>query len=468
MSRASSTNPEFAGESRSLRKGDETRGRAPDAGGPAGSPAEAGSGGTLGPDARIPGDAAFLGTCDGIDLYSAGSPATVAAIWRDFQKTAWFTPFQDIDWISAWLASRPEHARPRMSVILAYSGDRLRMILPMAKISRYGFHELHWAADNCNDLNAPLIDPDFIPLLTSTTVKKIWARLAESGEMAGAICLRRQPERIAGHPNPFITRRSTGSSCETHSLSLHTGWTDLYASLRSAKSRRRLREKLKKLRKAGRLSFRGVRAPVERQLFIDRILCWKSEQLRSAGERDPFAGGSAGSGVRATILGFARRDADARKLRVYGLYVDGKPLAGLIGFSSGDTFSMLTMAYAPDSDGSTSPGLCLLLKTLELAARSGLGAYDFLAGDEPYKFEWCDTHTRLRDDFFGMTAGGLSLTLACRLLLALKKAVKSNPFLFGCLKAANAWRIRTAARRRGPEGEETVQTAGNKQVRRPL
>ncbi len=167
--------------------------------------------------------------------------------------------------------------------------------------------------------------------------------------------------------------------------------------------------------------------------------------------------------MRSTILDFARRDADARKLRVYGLYVDGKPQAGLIGFSSGDTFSMLTMAYAPDSDGSTSPGLCLLLKTLELSARSGLKTYDFLAGDEPYKFEWCDTHTGLCDDFLGMTAGGLSLALAFRVRLAVKKAIKSNPFLFGRLKAANAWRIRTAARLRGFQGSKTVQTAEDKQ-----
>ncbi len=353
-------------------------------------------------------------------------------------------------------------------MVLGYTDDRLMMILPMARMCRFGISALHWAADNSNDFNAPIIDPHFVPQLTPAKVEKIWALLAKNDPTVDAICLKRQPERIAGHVNPFVTSRSTNSSCSSHSLTLRTGWTELYASIRSTKSRRRLREKFKKLRKSGRVSFRSVRDPVARRIFVEQILSWKSRQLEGAGERNPFEDGSTGSGLRSTVLDFARRDRDARKLRVYGLFVDGKPQAGLIGFASGDTFSMLTMAYAPDSDGSTSPGLCLLLKTLELTARSDLKAYDFLAGDEPYKFEWCDTHTGLFDNFIGMTASGLFLALTLRLRLEVKKAIKSNTFLFGRLKAANAWRIRLAARLRGFEGSKPVHSAESKPGHRTL
>lgn len=472
--RASSTDQRIAGGSKALRQGDDARVYEYDAGGFVErltaveelSAARSGDAHRL--RAGVPDGAVYLGACDGLDLYSVASLDAVTEIWREFQQSAWHTPFQDIDWIGAWLASKPEDARPRAFVVMAYSGDRLRMILPMAETSRFGVHVLRWAADNSNDFNAPVIDPEFVPFLTPDTVERIWALLAKSDNAVDAICLKRQPDRIAGHANPFITRHSTSSSCSSHSLSLHSGWTELYATLRSAKSRRRLREKFKKLRKSGSLTFRSVREPVARQLFIDQILSWKSRQLQGAGERDPFGDSSSGSGVRSTILDFARRDGEASKLRIYGLFIDGKPLAGLIGFTAGDTFSMLTMAYAPDSDRSTSPGLCLLLKTLELTARSNLKTYDFLAGDEPYKFEWCDIHTGLFDNFLGMTASGLFLAMTLRVRLAVKKAIKSNPYLFGRLKAANAWRIRARQRFEGSAASQPSERPESERHGRPV
>ena len=69
------------------------------------------------------------------------------------------------------------------------------------------------------------------------------------------------------------------------------------------------------------------------------------------------------------------------------LEVDGKPVAGSLGFVDGDTYYYYLPAWEPELAPLAPSGL-LLANLIERAYERGLRRFDFMLGDEPYKARW--------------------------------------------------------------------------------
>ena len=67
------------------------------------------------------------------------------------------------------------------------------------------------------------------------------------------------------------------------------------------------------------------------------------------------------------------------------LYGDEHPLAASFGFEEDDAYYLYNTAYDPAAS-SLSPGVVLLYALIRGCIRRGLRTFDFLKGDEPYKF----------------------------------------------------------------------------------
>ncbi len=78
--------------------------------------------------------------------------------------------------------------------------------------------------------------------------------------------------------------------------------------------------------------------------------------------------------------------------RLFVLQVGGRTVAALYGFSSGKTFSFFQSGMDP-AWAKLSVGLVLMGCSIREAIRSGHDHFDFLRGDEAYKFQWA-TQTR--------------------------------------------------------------------------
>lgn len=78
--------------------------------------------------------------------------------------------------------------------------------------------------------------------------------------------------------------------------------------------------------------------------------------------------------------------------RLFVLRVGGKAIAALYGFSAGKRFSFYQSGMDPDWSR-LSVGLVLMGYSIEEAIRSGHDEFDFLEGDQPYKYQWA-TKTR--------------------------------------------------------------------------
>src|SRR5213595_2561030 len=74
-------------------------------------------------------------------------------------------------------------------------------------------------------------------------------------------------------------------------------------------------------------------------------------------------------------------------LRLFVLWLDGQPVASLYGFRYGRTFYFVQTGFDP-AYGRHAVGLITVGLTIKSAIAEGAEEYDFLRGDEAYKFRW--------------------------------------------------------------------------------
>jgi CelD/BcsL family acetyltransferase involved in cellulose biosynthesis len=85
--------------------------------------------------------------------------------------------------------------------------------------------------------------------------------------------------------------------------------------------------------------------------------------------------------------------AERHQVRLYTLRVEGRAIASVYMLVRGKTWSFYQSGYDP-AWAPRSPGLVLLARTIEDAFVAGASEYDFLRGEEPYKFEWATGERR--------------------------------------------------------------------------
>ena len=390
----------------------------------------------------------FIGRVGNLDLYAEMELASVADTWSAFQKSAWCTPFQKFEWIRAWYARQANRMQMRPVFILAYEGAALRLILPLCIEFSPAGNGLVWLAHAVNDYNAPLVDREYLPHMGNELVREICSSLCNRFPEIDLIQLTKQPATIAGRPNPFVLPGAVRCASDSHLLDLNGEWPEIYPALRSPKSRRRLREKLAKLRKSGDVRFRRAGGVTESNDLIRRAVAWKSKQLDASGACNPFAARTmdpfADSSLEHTLATMTKMAGADKTLRTYGLYVDGEPVAIIVALVAHKTFHMLMTAVDPDRFSKASVGTLLLMKTIELAARARFRCYDFLAGDEAYKLDWCNRRLDLYESALGVTAVGKARVTMLRGFLRAKRVLKASPQAMKILRSLNLLRVRLA------------------------
>jgi CelD/BcsL family acetyltransferase involved in cellulose biosynthesis len=75
-------------------------------------------------------------------------------------------------------------------------------------------------------------------------------------------------------------------------------------------------------------------------------------------------------------------------LRLYFIEVNGVKAAAMLGFDYNDEFLLYNSGYDPEQFANLSPGNVLTSYTIQDAIRLGRKRYDFLRGDEVYKFRF--------------------------------------------------------------------------------
>lgn len=92
--------------------------------------------------------------------------------------------------------------------------------------------------------------------------------------------------------------------------------------------------------------------------------------------------------MRRFFLGVARRMVEADRLRLFFLTINGEKAATLYAFEYGRRFWLYNSGYDPDAYAQFSPGWVLLAYAIQYAIAAGCREFDFMQGDEEYKYRF--------------------------------------------------------------------------------
>jgi len=109
-------------------------------------------------------------------------------------------------------------------------------------------------------------------------------------------------------------------------------------------------------------------------------------------------GGSSLSAERARSfhLDFAKAAMEQGWLRLWFLELDGSPAAAWYGWRLGDRYSYYNSGFDPEH-ASLSPGLVLISAVIESAFEEGATEFDFLLGEESYKYRFAERERTVSD-----------------------------------------------------------------------
>ena len=333
---------------------------------------------------------------------SAASPQTVDCVrttedldrvaeeWRQlFHRSGCRNVFLSYEWMSSWWRHWGDSHRLLILLVRDREG-RLAAVAPFylkrSVLGAFGpralrFIGTQWVGSDHLDL---LVVPGSEEAAVETVVGAVRARrdawdyieLADGAEDSPVFSRLRRAFKGAGMTEQFVHEETCPS------LLLPTSFEDLLAGLGS-NQRYNFRRRRRALEREAGMVFHAIQGGSKLyDRFADVV---RLHQLRfDSRHRHTFFPTAAIQRFHAEVL---QQLEAVGMARVFVLESKGKAIAALYGFSVGKTFAFYQCGMDP-AWARLSVGLVMMGCALEEAIRTGHDEFDFLRGDEAYKFQW--------------------------------------------------------------------------------
>jgi CelD/BcsL family acetyltransferase involved in cellulose biosynthesis len=311
--------------------------------------------------------------------------------WQQLFAASNCAPFLSWEWLSVWhekLAAERE-----IYLLRIRRNDDLIGILPLCrqnkkvlglKLRRLGF------------LGEEIGGADYLDLIAREEDKaEIWPQiftflqrekefsslelesLAQDSETVSLL------EHFGQNDRSFQFRKKVTSVCPQ--VNLQEGWEDI---LGHSHRKNNFKRRLKKLQSLEEFEFRSVTAPDEIGQAFERFAVLHEKRWEKEG-------GSEVTG-HPQLMAFHRtvvqRLAEKGLVRFDELWVEGKCRATIYALDNGKIFYYYNAGYDL-AWANHSVGLVLVGLSIKNAIERGNTLYDFLRGEENYKFDWANQHT---------------------------------------------------------------------------
>ncbi|MGE0131178.1 MAG: GNAT family N-acetyltransferase [Blastocatellales bacterium] len=310
------------------------------------------------------------------------------AEWQALFAASGAAPFLSWEWLTTWhkwfgqekhpylLCAREEGSLVGLLPLCAEKRQSSRFSPRLKRISFLG--ELHGAPDYLDILALPGLKRKSADLFVNTLgLSNSFDLLELEGLSADSYTLQLLTKQFA-HSNKFKYKIVPQFICPR--MSLDAGWEELLErSQRSDYFKRCLR----RLNKIASFEFRVVSDLSEIPAAFERFL-----KLHTG--RWINRGGSAATRTpeqKDFMFDAACELARAGMARFEEIWLEGECRASLFGFESGDCYYFYLSGF-DQAWSKYSLGFTLLWLSIREASQRGLKMYDFLRGDENYKFDW--------------------------------------------------------------------------------
>ncbi|MCB8840773.1 GNAT family N-acetyltransferase [Aurantimonas sp. VKM B-3413] len=337
------------------------------------------------------------------DALAAAGPAW-DGLWRETNGLI----FQSHAWISAWWRTLQDRDRRTLQVVLAWEGNHLRALLPMATCRRHGLRVLEWAAKDHSDYGDALVAPGVDPAILLDMAR----HLSKSTRFDIAYVNRLLPNAaarifLAGADSaPFglrPNRRFEQSFRITGDWATGADWL----KSQSKKFRKTYRHSRNTLEGTGQLRSRMLAADEPRA----DVLAQMAEFKRAWLTRHDLSSNDLFDPESQTLSALIEVLAEAGILHFFVLELDGTAIAMSVNFVQQGTMMAFVTTYDPEFERG-SPGMVLMLDYIQWAFDAGLSTVDFLCGSEGFKQRYANTDVTLASAMGAGTLAGMAAVFA--------------------------------------------------------
>lgn len=357
-----------------------------------------------------------------------------AAAARAYEQLVPLTPFQRREWIDGWQRHLGNPRGRQPVTVVGYRAGAPVLILPLSVYSQRGIRRIGWLADDLNDYCGPVADPQILQALSPSEVWRLLEETASAIGGADIVHLEKQPKHYGGVENPFADTAAIEYHAKAHATRLGKGWDAYYGAKRSAKTRRRLKEKFKALSKLGKIEIRFSTDPAEAAVLIARCLDMKARQLERRGHWNPFSA----RGAEAHLTSYFAEHCNGETW-VAGLFLDGAPIAVSFGFRNSREWLLYQIAMDEGAHATHSPGTHLLMFILKHCCEMGVELFDLALGDETYKDDWCEETSVLATGILPLSMRGTVASLGLRLAAGIRNFIAARPLVHQRARLARNW-----------------------------
>jgi CelD/BcsL family acetyltransferase involved in cellulose biosynthesis len=192
---------------------------------------------------------------------------------------------------------------------------------------------------------------------------------------------------LAGASGAFEVAESLEEVCPV--IELPSTW-DQYLSSLNKKQRHEIRRKLRKADREAEVHWYYAEDPVSLDAEVQDFV---SLHRKSAGEKKDFMD----KRMQEFFRQVARATFERGWLRLAFLTIDGVKAAAMFCFEYGDAFLVYNSGYDPQLSPSLSSGIVLLAHCIQDAIEKELRVFDFLRGEEEYKYRFGGQRTEVRN-----------------------------------------------------------------------
>lgn len=293
---------------------------------------------------------------------------------------------------------------------LAWRSSRWRRLLPFPALELIGANSagsdyLDFIIRRGEERQASVAIADYLNNYRITLeLSRVDGTLAQAGKFA-----------VEAIRNGWTVTRLVTDTCPFINLSGYT-WDSYLAGL-GASHRGNVRRRLRKLEKGWYVDFAQVQCEEMRADALRLLVELHRRRWRERGRSGAF-GTPALLGFHET---FSRLAFEQGWLRLFVLRLNGKPAAAFYGFNYHNTFYFYQSGFDPEFRRH-SVGLVTMGLAIKHAIGENARIFDFLRGNEPYKFLWAREQRELiRLECFPKTRAGRLYKQIVKLRCSIKK-----------------------------------------------
>lgn len=362
-----------------------------------------------------------------ISLTLHSSFEAAETVWRQLENEGDCSAFQSFGWLSAWQRhiGTAQKIEPCLVSSSDFNGEPL-FLLPLGLKSGLMGRRLIWLGGDLADYQGPLLAKDFARNIGNFS--DVWARIRKILPEHDIIEFNRLTETIGDQANPFLRGGAiTRNASSAHMTRLASSWDAYYGEKRSSGSKKRDKQKRRKMEELGAVALVTPKTEEEIRVTLAALIEQKSATFARMGCPDLFAK----PGYQNFYQDLATNPATRDMVHVCHLQVGDRIVAANWGISFKKRYSYVLASYAEKDEASRfGPGMVQLMELMRHATDTGHTEFDFTVGDEAYKGDWCEVEVPLYDRLEAVTAQGWLALLPNLAFRKLKRFVKQTPILW--------------------------------------